>query len=98
MNWYLQIDGFGDESFLYLFVALIAIFVVMQLFDSMKKRRQFSIERPLTRTELTCPSCDLREVREYRDKDHVLKKTDEKCKKCEGNLIISSIYAIPAKK
>lgn len=95
---HLQIGGFGDESFLYLVVLIIVIFIFMTFFDSMRKRRQFTVERPITKTELICPSCELREVRECKEKDHILKKTDQECKKCGAKLFISSIYAEERKK
>ncbi len=86
-------NQFGGEAILYLVAIVFAVAVVMSLFDISRRRRRFIVEKPTTRTELSCPSCDLKEVRKYREGDHVMKKTDEKCRSCDSDMIIVGIYA-----
>ncbi len=83
----------GGDALLYLVAIVFVIAVVISLFDMSRRRRRFIVEEPTTLSELSCPSCSLKEVRRYKEGDYVMKKTEEKCRSCDSIMTIVGIYA-----
>ena len=95
MGFHRGVSILSINDYLVLFGLIIILALVFTIFDSTKKRRRFRFELPQIKTELICVSCGLREIRNFKEDDYISKITDEKCKKCGGNLKVHLIYAQP---
>lgn len=91
------VNQIGGESFIYVLILVFVAFIVMNFVDSIRKGRRLRIEPPHAQTELVCPSCNLKEVRSYREGDFIGKVSDENCKSCDHTLSMKGIYAEPKK-
>lgn len=87
-------DQLGSDSLILFFFLILLLAIFMSLADSFRRRAKISTRPPPTKTELICPSCNLREIRDYKVGDYISKKTDEKCRSCKGDLVIQGIYTI----
>jgi len=78
-----------------LIVLLLLIILVMFSFaDIFRKRRLFTIYKPIVKTELFCKRCDIKIIRDFKEGDYIFKVTDERCKKCGEPMIILAIYDV----
>mgnify|MGYP000265218409 CR=1 FL=1 len=82
-----------DPTLLFILFTLLLIFF-LSFSDVFKKKRMLSITSPIVKTELFCPNCELKILREFKEGDYVFKRTEEKCKRCGTPLIISAIYDV----
>lgn len=82
------------NDYLVIFGIILVVAVLFTLMDPTRRRR-FRFELPQIKTELICTSCGLKEIRNFIESDYISKITDEKCKRCGGNLKVFAIYAQP---
>lgn len=76
------------QTLLYLWLLLIILSIVFRMFKRLKKYKN-PFEPVRMKTTLTCPSCNFKEVREFKVGDYILK--EEPCN-CGGNRLISAIF------
>mgnify|MGYP000226889987 CR=1 FL=1 len=84
----------GEETMaIYLLLAAIALTSVSWLISRTLRapREKPSIRAFRVLTEITCQSCGLREVREFREGDFIFKEVGS-CPRCQGKLLITSIF------
>jgi hypothetical protein len=76
------------ETFLFLWVFLIILSIVFEVFRKAKRRKD-PFEPIEVKTILTCPNCDFKEIRAFKVGDYIFK--EEPCT-CGSKRIISAIF------
>jgi len=83
-----------SEDIMTLILLTLLMAFVLAAMDVVRRRRRFRLELPRIKTELKCPSCGLKEVRDFKQGDYISKVTGERCKRCGGQLVVFAIYTI----
>lgn len=89
----------NSNLFDYLLIILMIFFLVFFTLTNRSQRRKESVvKKPDIKTELVCVECGLKEIRNFKEGDVLSKTTEEKCKKCGGNMRIDLIYSVEIEK
>jgi hypothetical protein len=81
------------------FSFILGLFVFSLFFSFMSAAWRVPIHNPVFRTVTVtkCSKCEYTEVRDFQRGDYVYKNLG-KCKDCEGEMYIKSIYTVPVQK
>lgn len=93
---YQAIIAYGNQEFsMGSYFALVGImgltFLTYMMIQTRRKTMKLPIQAQRVATTILCQKCGFKNIRDFQRGDYILKDTEE-CPKCNGKMIIASIY------
>ena len=101
-TYYYLISNNPTQSFLWIFFGwIIAMSIIREgtaMINEASKVETVGAGKYTVRSRIECVKCGYSEVRPFKHGDYVGKLVDDKCRKCEGPMKVTMIFAEPERK